>query len=138
MKVKIIPFNTTIEGIFAELPEDVVFENIWMNEFYPHFLQFYLNGETFYDRVRLIEFEDAHYEPINFARDMSDAECRRIVEGFFRHDKSENFDCWRNYYNPVGLTYGCDTPIESFKTLMKSISIDENKHWLVLIKKYEK
>jgi hypothetical protein len=138
MKVKIIPFKTTVEGIFAELPEDVLLENIWFNEFYSHFLQFYLNGETFYDRVRLIEFDDAHYEVVNFARDMTDAECKRIVEGFFRHDNSENFDCWKNYHNPIAVTYGCDTPLKSFDTLMKSVKADSGKHWLVLVKKYEK
>lgn len=138
MKVKIVPFKTSVEGIFAELPEDVLFESIWMNEFYPHFLQFYITGETFYDRVKLIDFDDAHYTPINFARDITNEQAISIVEGFFKHDKSENFDCWKNYYDPKVVTYGCDTPLESFETLMKSLNIENDKHWLVLIKKYEK
>jgi len=138
MKADIIPFKTTIEGVFVELPEDVLIENVWMNEFYSHFLQFYITGETFYDRVRLIEFEDASYVPINFAKDMTDVECRRIVSGFFKHDKSESFDCWQNYYKPYAVTYSCDTAVESFHSLMKSVGIDDKKHWLVLIKKYEK
>jgi hypothetical protein len=132
MKVKIIPFKTSVEGIFAELPEDVLFDNIWMNEFYPHFLQFYLTGETFYDRVRLIDFEDAHYEPVNFARDMSELECTRIVS---RHPNDKYFQNYK-HLNDVG--YGYEDPMLSFRSLMASVDADQSKHWLVLIKKYNK
>lgn len=138
MQVNIIPFETKVEGIFVDLPEDVVIENVWLNEIYPHFLQFYMNGETFYDRIRLNEFKDAHYEVINFARDMKDEECKRIVEGFFKHDDSTSFDCWKKYYNPLAVTYACDTPTESFQSLMKNVKAEEGKHWLVLIKIYDK
>lgn len=88
-------------------------------------------------------FKWSEFKIIGQVLDLSESgvylEPRRYVEGFFKKDLSQNFDCWKNYHNPVGMTYTCSTPEESFITLLKSngISKDEGKK-LVILEKIEK
>ena len=63
---------------------------------------------------------------------------KKYVEGFFKHDLSENFDCWKNYHNPCGVTYGCKTPEESFITLLKSNGVREYEKKISNIRKDRK
>jgi len=57
-----------------------------------------------------------------------------FVEGFFKHDLSEHFDCWRNYYNPSGITYSCETPAQSFASLLNANGVTLGKDTLKILK----
>ncbi len=68
-------------------------------------------------------------------KDSIDFDCEKYVEGFFKHNLSQNFDCWKNYYNPSGLTYSKTTPKESFISLLnsKELFLDELVNQKILI-----
>lgn len=71
---------------------------------------------------------------VGLIKDLNSEQVKRFVEGFFKKDKSEHYDCWKNYNNPSVITYSCDSPIESFKTLLLSENIDVSKNYLLLEK----
>jgi hypothetical protein len=71
-------------------------------------------------------------EIISTIEDITEESCKQIVEGFFKHEWSENFDCWKNYHNPCGVTYSKTTAKESLDSLIQANELDVNKNYLIL------
>ena len=76
--------------------------------------------------------KEEDFKIISTTKDITEEECKKYVEGFFKHDLSQNFDCWKNYYNSSGLTYSKATAKKSLQSLIQANGLDVNKNYLIL------
>lgn len=69
---------------------------------------------------------------IGFLKDLDDETISRYVEGFFKHDDSVTFDCWRDYCDSTPITYSKHTAKESLLSLMGHCGVDFDENILLI------